>query len=581
MTSGTPESIQNCVLSGFQNCFDFASMSCLEAKEISSSVTATSVTVNRCRTIWIVRLNQRSIAPTVLLSSGRVSLRLTQPELLIMVPTGCYAPRKCAGGVPVGHPQVPESPSVAATAQPAEDYDVSQRQDVAKLRKGAIGLGGVLFLTVTGSAPISAMLFNTPIVVGFGQGVGAPAAFMFATIVLVVFSVGYVAMARKKTTAGGFYSYISHGLGRELGIGTGYASVVAYSVFEASLAGGFAYFLSLKLNQFGLISEVVILLIFDVFLLARGHVTAAPLNPVNAFKGFPAEGKLAAGAIGIGLFFAFWSWVGFEMAPNYGEESRDPKRIVPRALYISVIGLGVFYTITSWASLAGYPTTKAAIAQSQSNAAQYFLAPASQYAGHWVSSVMSYLIITGSFACGMAFHNTTARYLYSVGREGLAPRALGRTHPKWKSPHIASITQSVVAAIIIGLFAIFTGSNDPNSQAYIQLYGLMAVMGVIIILSVQALVSLSIFVYFERHPDRSGHWWKTRLAPAVSFLSQAYVVYLLFDNIKFLGSGYSYANWLGPIDLVVVAGGIIFAFYLKSRNRAQYESAGRLINEGL
>src|ERR1700731_3215510 len=99
---------------------------------------------------------------------------------------------------------------------------------------------------------------------------------------------------------------------------------------------------------------------------------------------------------------------------------------------------------------------------------------------------MSHASTPGSSACGMAFHNTTARYLYSVGREGLAPRALGRTHPKWKSPHIALITQSVAAAIIIGLFAIFTGSNDPNSQAYIQLYGLMAVMGVIIILSVQA-----------------------------------------------------------------------------------------------
>ena len=76
------------------------------------------------------------------------------------------------------------------------------------------------------------------------------------------------------------------GLGRELGFGTEYGAVVGYSVFEASLAGGFAYFL-------------------------------------------------------IGLFFAFWSWVGVEMAPNYGEESRDPKRIVPRALYISVIGLGI------------------------------------------------------------------------------------------------------------------------------------------------------------------------------------------------------------------------------------------------
>ena len=118
-------------------------------------------------------------------------------------------------------PRSPKSPACPCGRR-LRTIDVSQRKDVAKLRKHAVGLGGVLFLTVTGSAPISAMLFNVPIMVGYGQGVGAPAAFMFATIVLVVFSVGYVAMARKKTTAGGFYSYISHGLGRELGIGTGY-----------------------------------------------------------------------------------------------------------------------------------------------------------------------------------------------------------------------------------------------------------------------------------------------------------------------------------------------------------------------
>ena len=498
---------------------------------------------------------------------------------------------------------------------PAEDYDVSQRQDVAKLRKHAVGLGGVLFLTLTGSAPISAMLFNVPIMVGYGQGAGAPAAFEFAAVVLVVFAAGYVAMARKKTTAGGFYSYISYGLGRELGIGTGYGSVVAYSVFEASLAGGFAYFLGLKLNAYGvniawpwlalgmvliiavltyfdvrissmllaigLISEIVILLIFDGYLFARGNVHAGALNPVNAFKSFPARGKLAAGAVGIGLFFAFWSWVGFEMAPNYGEESRDPKRIVPRALYISVIGLGIFYTMTAWASLAGYPSTRAAVAISQHNAANFFLTPASQYAGHWVSSVMSYLIITGSFACGMAFHNTTARYLYSLGREGLAPRALGKTHPKWKSPHIASITQSVIAAVIIGLFAIFTGSDNPNSQAYLQLYGLMAVMGVIIILSVQAVVSLSVLVYYERFHRDEVDWWKTRLAPLISFFSQAFVVYLLFTNITFLGGGYNYANWLGPIDAVVVIAGVGTAFYFKRYKPVKYEQAGRLINEGL
>jgi amino acid transporter len=515
----------------------------------------------------------------------------------------------------MAQPQVPEVPRVATAPGAAEDYDVSQREDVPKLRRHAVGLGGVLFLTLTGSAPISAMLFNVPIMVGYGQGIGAPAAFLFAAIVLVVFAVGYVAMARKKTTAGGFYSYISHGLGRELGIGTGYGAVVAYSVFEASLAGGFAYFLSLKLNAFGvniawpwlalgmvaiiailtyfdirissavlalgLISEILILLVFDGYLFAKGHFSGSSLNIANAFKGFPAQGKLAAGAVGIGLFFAFWSWVGFEMAPNYGEESKDPKRIVPRALYISVIGLGIFYTMTAWASLGGYKTTTAAIAASQSNAANYFLTPATQYAGHWVSSTMSYLIITGSFACGMAFHNTTARYLYSLGREGLAPKALGRTHPRWKSPHIASLTQTVIAAIIIALFAIFTGTDNPSSQAYLQLYGLMAVMGVIIILSVQALVSLSILIYFERYHRDEVNWWKTRLAPLISFFTQAYVVYLLFKNISFLGGGFGYANLLGPIDGVVVVLGIAAAFYYKKYKPSKFETAGRLINEGL
>jgi amino acid transporter len=508
-----------------------------------------------------------------------------------------------------------ELPRVGGIQGLEEDFDVSQRADVPKLRKHAVGLGGVLFLTVTGSAPISAMLFNTPIMVGYGQGVGAPAAFIFAAIVLVVFSIGYVAMARKKTTAGGFYSYISHGLGREIGIGTGYGALVAYSVFEASLCGGFAYFLGLKLNAFGvsiswpwlalgmvvlisaltffdvrlssallmvgLVSEVAILLIFDVYLFARGHPSFSAINPVNAFKGFPASGKLVAGAVGIGLFFAFWSWVGFEMAPNYGEESRDPKRIVPRALYISVIGLGVFYTLTSWAALSGYATTHAAVAAAQGNAANFYLTPAKHYAGAWVASLMSYLIITGSFACGMAFHNTTARYFYSLGREGLLPSALGRTHHKFKSPHIASIVQSVIAAIIIILFAVFTGTNDPASQAYLQLYGLMAVMGVIIILSIQALVSLAILVYYERYHRDQVHWWKTRLAPILALITQALVVYLLFANISFLGSGYGYAKWLGPADLVIVLAGVGAAFYFKKRKPAKYEQAGRLINDGL
>ena len=510
----------------------------------------------------------------------------------------------------------------------ADVFDVSGRSDVPMLRKHAVGLAGVLFLTVTGSAPISAMLFNTPIAVGYGNGLGTPAAFIFATIVLTIFSVGYVAMSRKVTTAGGFYSYISHGLGRELGLGSGFAAVVAYSVFEASLCGGFAFFLQAKLSSIGqatglgwlgyiqwpwlallmvvlislityfdiritarvlgvfLIGEILFLLIFDLFMFARGATTSTAftleaLNPVKAFQGFPATGAIAAGIPAIGLFFAFWSWVGFEMAPNYGEESRDPKRIVPIAMYISVIGLGIFYTLTSWTPFAGYHTAADAIGQAQNSAALYYLGPAQQYIGLGVDQALSILIITGSFACGMAFHNTACRYFYSLGRERVLPAALGRTHPHWKSPHIASITQSVIAGVIVVLFAIFGGRDNPNTQAYLELYGLMAVMGVIVILAIQALVSVAILRYFWQHHGNEVHWWSTVLAPIISFVGQAIVLFLLIQNFGFIAGTFRLANYLVPIDLVIFAVGIGLAFYLKSSQPEKYKTLGRLIHENL
>jgi amino acid transporter len=230
------------------------------------------------------------------------------------------------------------------TSSSATTYDVAGRKDVDLLHSKAVGLVGVLFLTVTGAAPIAAMLFNTPVAVGFGEGIGGPAAFLVATIVLLIFSVGYAAMARKVTAVGGFYSFISHGLGREVGMAMGFGSVFAYSVFEASLCGGFAYFLNLKILELtganvpwpylalfmvaliailtyfdvklsawilgiALIGEVFILLAFDVgiFTNSAANVQAAAINPVNAFKGFDAPEGLAAGAAGLGLFFAFWS----------------------------------------------------------------------------------------------------------------------------------------------------------------------------------------------------------------------------------------------------------------------------------
>src|SRR5829696_9571673 len=191
---------------------------------------------------------------------------------------------------------------------------------VDRLKPNAVGLMGVIFVAVTGAAPISAMLFNVPFAVGFGTGIYTPAAFLFATIILTIFSIGYVAMASKIRSAGGFYTFISHGLGRELGLAAGICGALAYALFEVSLLGGFAYFaatnfndwfgweipwvafalfaavlisvlcyfdveLSVRVLGFALIGEIVILAIFDLVVFGGGGSTdGIQFESLNVFQ---------------------------------------------------------------------------------------------------------------------------------------------------------------------------------------------------------------------------------------------------------------------------------------------------------
>ena len=80
------------------------------------------------------------------------------------------------------------------------------------LAKDALGLPAVLFCIVTGAAPLAAMMFNVPVAVS-GGGYAVPAAFLVATIALTIFSTGYIEMSQRVTSAGGFYTFISRGLG--------------------------------------------------------------------------------------------------------------------------------------------------------------------------------------------------------------------------------------------------------------------------------------------------------------------------------------------------------------------------------
>ena len=509
---------------------------------------------------------------------------------------------------------------MAQSAAKGAVFDVSSDKDVHKLHSKAIGLMGVLFLTVTGAAPESAMLGNVPFAAGFGIGTHTPAAFLLATIVLTIFSVGYAAMAGRVSSVGGFYAFISQGLGREVGMSAGFSSLVCYSIFEASLYGLFAFFgnqwlkthlgvdvgwvwlalvamlgagilsyfdvkVSVAVLGVALILEVIILAIFGFGVATAPSGTSFSLESLNVFNvTMPVaeqkvgEVSIAAGAAAVGIFMAFWSWVGFEMAPNYAEESIDAKRIVPQSLYISVIGLGVFYTLISWCAVSAFPTEGDMLAKAVGDPGNFFLAPLEQFVGSWAKEVMAVLILTSSFACGMAFHNTAARYMYSLGREGVIPSGLGKTHAVYKSPYVASIAQSVLATLWIVLYALFNGFDDPNAQAYLGVYTLFAVLGTGLLLVLQAVVSLAIINYFRKHGG--GNVFSTMIAPLVSFFVQVWLVYLLVSNLGTFAGTSSFANAIPAIGAVVIIVGLIWGFVLKATNPKAFANIGHMVNDG-
>jgi amino acid transporter len=500
--------------------------------------------------------------------------------------------------------------------------------DVQRLRPNAIGMSSVMFMAIATAAPIAAMVGNVPISVGFGNGVYTPASYIVITVVLSLFALGYSAMARHITATGAFYGFVSYGLGRVVGMAAGALTTLAYIVFEAAVVGLFSFFTDgflsrylgielpwllyallmlafnaavtyYKINMAAsilgvfLVAEIVMLAMMTVAVVVSGGGpegwSLQSLNPFGAFQDFqttvPGVGNSAdtlavAGFAGIGLFFAFWSWVGFESAAMYGEESRTPTKIIPRATMLSVVGIGVFYVIVSWAAIVGTgPQRAIALAQNPDTSGQIFFGPVEQYLGPWAVGLFEFLMVTSAFACTMAFHNCASRYIYAIGREDSSTflgRTIGATHGRHGSPYIAGFTQSVIATIIVTWF-FFTG-RDP----YLQLFALLGLLGTTALIIVQVLASAACIVYFHVREPRPAdrNWFRTFLAPLAGGIGMSYMVWLLIENAGFAAGAavddivFRMIPWVVGLTGV---GGIAFALIVRQYSPRRYQMLGRVV----
>lgn len=482
--------------------------------------------------------------------------------------------------------------------------DSVERRDAHQLRRGQLGTFAIAFLVISAAAPLTAMAGGAPVAMLLGNGPGIPLAYVIVSLMLMIFAVGYTAMARHHTSTGGFYAFVTRGLRQYAGGSAAWIALLGYNAMQiglyglfgaagsgfimtltgvdvpwwvVALAGGaiIAFLgyrqvdLSVKVLAILVALEFLIVAILDVAIVAKGgQGGGAPLT-LEPFS----LSALLSGSLAIALLFNSASFIGFESSTIYGEEAKDPQRTVPKATYLALAVIGVFYTITTWLMVNGQgpDTLVAHLGEMQPDPTGFLFELGGVYVGDWLVTVMSFLFVTSVFAALLAFHNAVARYLYALGREGLVPERLGRTHAVHLSPHMGSLSQSALALIVVGAF-IVTG-QDP----VLALFTWLTQLGTLAILYLMALASVAVFAFFWRHPELDANPWRTKIAPALGFVMMGSVA--VFATTQFgnlISDPTSPLAWILP-GLIAVAAvvGAVSASVLKGSSPELFEQMGR------
>ncbi|MEV6833996.1 APC family permease [Streptomyces sp. NPDC051133] len=453
----------------------------------------------------------------------------------------------------------------------------------ATLKPNALGVLGILFFVLSAQAPLTGIAGAAPLSVALGDGSGTPAAYVLAGAVILLFSVGFVAMGRHVVDAGAFYTYIGTGLGRTAGAGSASVALFAYCVIQAAMYGLYGSIVSGLLAAHAghhlpwwactlLTMAVVQALgaagiemgarVLAVFVLAEFSILLV-FSLVTLFQGGGPEGlgvtdsfspaAALQGAPGVAVMFAVASMFGFEATAIYGEEAREPKKTVPRATYLSVIVVTGFFALTSWMLISAYGASKAPGAAGEAlasgDSAGFVFAPIAAQFGGWVGDVLPVLLATSLFAGILTFHNSANRYLFSLGRDGQLPTRLCGLNSR-HSPWVAGCVQTVIAVLLVVPFAL--AGKDP----VLTLFSWFSGLAVLAMMLLYLLTSVSVVVFFRRRRVDT-RLWNTLIAPVLGALGLAGAIWLILANFTTLiGGEASTALWLVLSVPVVLAVGI-------------------------
>ena len=403
-----------------------------------------------------------------------------------------------------------------------------------------VGFLEVAALSVAIMGPTGSMALNGSLTAAT-DGTATALAFVGATVAVALVAYSFVEFARKYAHAGSVYVFTGRSFGPRFGFISAWVMLFAYLMFAFAVAVLSANFLESALGLLGvqipwlipaiafflimwalahrsvrvstrttLIIEgvsILVILILSAVILARGGAHGLSGTPFKVGSGGWSKVALAS-------VFGFLSFAAFEGAATLGEETRDPKRAIPRALAAAVFVTGVFYIFCIWVQAEGFGTTTAGVNTFASSSA-----PLSDLAKSYVGTAMALVIDLGAmvsaFASGVGLFTASSRMLFALGRDGFGPPALGRVHPRFGSPYVALATV-LVPGIVIAVI-LFVGGLSAAS-----VFGDLGVLGVLALLVVYGATQVAAIRLFSR--ERLWRPWQF-VVPLVALVLLGYTLY--------------------------------------------------------
>jgi amino acid transporter len=201
-----------------------------------------------------------------------------------------------------------------------------------------------------------------------------------------------------------------------------------------------------------------------------------------------------------GIILGVTSYIGFETAADFGEETSNPRRNIPIAIIVATAFVVIFYLWTTYAIDIGFGVT---------NGPKFGADPvalkttATTFVGPWLGTLVEIGGMCAAFIVCVACATAAARTLFSMGREGVLPAAFGRTHPRYKTP--VNATLAVTAVSIVMALLIGYPLSDPLFGQPFSNYYFWATVGTLLIIVVYIMVCIGGIAFFRQTRD-SRKW---------------------------------------------------------------------------